>query len=220
MCPLPLKGGVYHRPAVPFPRKGPVKKISLSRLEGLTDIVLIKKCNRRLAGTIHDPSLGQLHPLADIAGAKGFRHYGGKADRRVRRKPGNAFPHRAVLILPGKIAELVQATYTAEQIAARRSNVTITVDEGSAATAEDIFTAMLAADQFHTFAEWKRMGYSVKKGAKSAITCQLWKYTDKPGKAVREAAEAAGKDAPETDPHFYMAKAHLFHALQVEKSKR
>ena len=44
-------------------------------------------------------------------------------------------------------------------------------------------------------------------------------YTDKPGKAVREAAEAAGKDAPETDPHFYMAKAHLFHALQVEKSK-
>ena len=59
-----------------------------------------------------------------------------------------------------------------------------------------------------------------KSAAKSAITCQLWKYTDKPGKAVREAAEAAGKDAPETDPHFYMAKAHLFHALQVEKSKR
>lgn len=94
---------------------------------------------------------------------------------------------------PAQLAELVQATYTAEQIAARRSNVTITVDEGSAATAEDIFTAMLAADQFHTFAEWKRMGYSVKKGAKSAITCQLWKYTDKPGKAVREAAEAAAK---------------------------
>lgn len=114
----------------------------------------------------------------------------------------------------------MNATYTAEQIAARRANITITVDEGSAATAEDIFTAMLAADQFHTFAEWKRMGYSVKKGAKSAITCQLWKYTDKPGKAAREAAEAAGKDAPETDPHFYMAKAHLFHALQVEKSKR
>ena len=63
-------------------------------------------------------------------------------------------------------------------------------------------------------------GLQREKGAKSAITCQLWKYTDKPGKAVREAAEAAGKDAPEIDPHFYMAKAHLFHALQVEKSKR
>ena len=118
------------------------------------------------------------------------------------------------------IFENVRASFTPAQLAARRANVTITVDEGSADTAEDIFTAMLAADQFHTFAEWKRMGYSVKKGAKSAITCQLWKYTDKPGKAVREAAEAAGKDAPETDPHFYMAKAHLFHALQVEKSKR
>ena len=106
---------------------------------------------------------------------------------------------------PAQLAELVQATYTAEQLAARRANVTITVDEGSADTAEDIFTAMLAADQFHTFAEWKRMGYSVKKGAKSAITCQLWKYTDKPGKAVREAAEAAGKDAPET-PAFLHGK--------------
>ena len=103
---------------------------------------------------------------------------------------------------PAQLAELVQAAYTAEQIAARRSNVTITVDEGSAATAEDIFTAMLAADQFHTFAEWKRMGYSVKKGAKSAITCQLWKYTDKPGKAAREAAAhtltPGAEEPPET----------------------
>ena len=61
---------------------------------------------------------------------------------------------------------------------------------------------MLAADQFHTFAEWKRMGYSVKKGAKSAITCQLWKYTDKPGKAAREAAAhtltPGAEELPET----------------------
>ena len=121
---------------------------------------------------------------------------------------------------PAQLAELVNATYTAEQIAARRANITITVDEGSAATAEDIFTAMLAADQFHTFAEWKRMGYSVKKGQHAALVCNLWKYTDKPGKAARDAAAAAGEEAPEVDPHFYMAKSHLFHALQVEKSKR
>lgn len=121
---------------------------------------------------------------------------------------------------PAQLAELVQATYTAEQIAARRAAVTITVDDGSEDNTENIFSAMLAADTFHTFAEWKRMGYSVKKGQHAALTCQLWKYTDKPGKAAREAAEADGKDAPETDPHFYMTKAHLFHALQVEKSKR
>ena len=69
---------------------------------------------------------------------------------------------------PAQLAELVQATYTAEQIAARRAAVTITVDEGSAESAEDIFSAMLAADTFHTFAEWKRMGYSVKKGQHSS----------------------------------------------------
>lgn len=71
---------------------------------------------------------------------------------------------------PAQLAELVAATYTAEQIA--------------------------------------------------ALVCNLWKYTDKPGKAAKEAAAAAGQDAPETDPHFYMAKSHLFNALQVEKSKR
>ena len=116
---------------------------------------------------------------------------------------------------PAQLAELVQSTYTAEQIAARRAAVTITVDEGSDESAENIFSAMLAADTFHTFAEWKRMGYSVKKGQHAALTCQLWKYTDKPGKAAREAAEADGKDAPETDPHFYMTKAHLFPAYRL-----
>ena len=103
---------------------------------------------------------------------------------------------------PAQLAELVNATYTADQLAARRANVTITVDEGSDESAENIFSAMLAADTFHTFAEWKRMGYSVKKGAKSAITCQLWKYTDKPGKAAREAAAhtltPGAEELPET----------------------
>lgn len=121
---------------------------------------------------------------------------------------------------PDQLAELVAATYTAEQIAARRAGVKITVAEGSDETPDAVFHAMLAADTFHTFAEWKRMGYSVKKGQHAALVCNLWKYTDKPGKAAKEAAAAAGQDAPETDPHFYMAKSHLFNALQVEKSKR
>ena len=121
---------------------------------------------------------------------------------------------------PAQLSELVNATFTAEQISARRACVKITVAEGSHETPDDIFLAMLAAETFHTFAEWKRVGYSVKKGQHAALTCHLWKYTDKPGKAAREAAAAAGEEAPETDPHFYMTKAHLFHALQVEKSKR
>lgn len=70
----------------------------------------------------------------------------------------------------------------------------------------------------HTFAEWKRMGYSVKKGEHAAITCQLWKFTTKPTKAAQAAAEAAGKEADE-DPHYYLAKAHLFTGAQVQRSK-
>ena len=119
-----------------------------------------------------------------------------------------------------QLAELVNATHTAEQINARRASVKITVAEGSDETPDGIFLAMLAAETFHTFAEWKRMGYSVKKGQHAALVCNLWKYTEKPGKAAREAAAAAGEEALEVDPHFYMTKAHLFHALQVEKSKR
>ena len=120
---------------------------------------------------------------------------------------------------PAQLADLVKAIYPAEKISARRASVKITVAEDSDDTPEDIFNAMLAADTFHTFAEWKRMGYSVKKGEHAALVCNLWKYTEKPGKAAREAAAAAGEDAPESDPHFYMAKSHLFSALQVQKSK-
>ena len=74
----------------------------------------------------------------------------------------------------------------------------------------------------HTFAEWKKAGYSVKRGEHAAITCDLWKYTDRPGKATKAArAEAAkagqnGPDADAPDPHYYMAKAHLFTREQVK----
>ena len=77
----------------------------------------------------------------------------------------------------------------------------------------------------HTFAEWKKAGFSVKRGEHAALVCDLWKYTSKPGKstqAVREAAQKAGKDvdmnAP--DPHYYMAKSHLFTAAQVHEIEK
>lgn len=117
---------------------------------------------------------------------------------------------------PSQLADLVAATYTPEQIAARRACVVVDAADGNA---DDIITADLAADTFHTFAEWKKLGFSVKKGQHAAITCKLWKYTDKPGKAVRDAAAESGEDAPKTDPHFYMATAHLFNRLQVEPLK-
>lgn len=100
----------------------------------------------------------------------------------------------------------------------------------NAAIAHGIYTkaeaqAIVAAKgclPIHTFAEWKKAGYSVKRGEHAAITCDLWKYTDRPGKATKAArAEAAkaGQNAPDADapdPHYYMAKAHLFTSAQVK----
>lgn len=65
----------------------------------------------------------------------------------------------------------------------------------------------------HTFAEWKKAGYSVKRGEHAAITCDLWKYTERPGKAAKAArAEAAkaGQNGPDTPcfPHIQDVARH------------
>lgn len=96
----------------------------------------------------------------------------------------------------------------------------------SEAIAAGIYTqeqadAILAAGRplpIHTFPEWLRMGYGVKKGEKAAIKTRLWKYTTKPTKAAREAAELAGKE-PDADPHYYLAPAYLFTAAQVQPTQ-
>lgn len=74
----------------------------------------------------------------------------------------------------------------------------------------------------HTFQEWKRMGYSVKKGEHAALACNLWKFTNKPGKAAKalrdaaaDLAQATGQDE-QNDPHYYMARAYLFAWSQVK----
>lgn len=73
----------------------------------------------------------------------------------------------------------------------------------------------------HTFQEWKHMGFSVKKGEHAALVCYLWKFTNKPGKAGRQAVANLSEVAAELveekdDPHYYMAKASLFTAAQVK----
>lgn len=121
---------------------------------------------------------------------------------------------------PEEIHELVTSALTPEHIEKAAATMTVEV-EGMDPTAA--LEAVLAADLFHTFQYWKSCGYSVKKGEHAAITCGLWKYTDKPSKAAREAAaalpEGMDKD-PEHDPHFYITKSHLFHIGQVQKSDK
>lgn len=113
---------------------------------------------------------------------------------------------------PTQLSQLAAATYSAEQRAAYAT--CITVSPNSTATPDEIISAHMAADSFHTFAEWKTLGYSVKKGQHAALCCQLWRYTDKPDKAAQE----AGADPDRPDPRFYRTKAYLFHFLQVEKN--
>ena len=69
---------------------------------------------------------------------------------------------------------------------------------------------------FHTFAEWKSRGYHVKRGEHALFTADLWKYTDKPSKAQREAAVQNGDDAPASDGHYYLKTSYIFGAHQVE----
>jgi len=95
----------------------------------------------------------------------------------------------------------------------------------SAAVEQGIYTeeqvnAILASGHMiplHTFQEWKARGYSVKKGEKAMLHVDLWKYTTRPAKALREAAEAAGEELPD-DPHYYKKLSHLFHVSQVRRT--
>jgi len=71
-------------------------------------------------------------------------------------------------------------------------------------------------EPIHTFAEWKKAGFIVKKGQHAVAKFTIWMFTDKPTKAAQEAAETAGKE-PDADPHYYMKTAAFFSASQVEK---
>ena len=70
---------------------------------------------------------------------------------------------------------------------------------------------------FHTFAEWKARGYSVKKGEKAFLAVPLWKFTNKPNMAARKAAEEAGEEV-NPDPHYYKKLSYIFGFNQVEKT--
>ena len=64
----------------------------------------------------------------------------------------------------------------------------------------------------HTFQEWHNLGYMVKKGEKSRMTCMIWKYSSK---------NVPTEDGQEEEKggRYFLAKAHFFTADQVEKIK-
>lgn len=106
--------------------------------------------------------------------------------------------------------QIAAAAYSAEKIA----SVAAAIDGKEGADAIDAAEIILAAAQVHTFQEWKRRGYSVKKGEKTLIGCFLWNFTERPNKAQR-AALSAEELEEQPDPHYYKKFSHLFSCLQV-----
>lgn len=122
-------------------------------------------------------------------------------------------------LAPATLHTIATAHHTAAQIEALAAQITVTEDDGTQhpGTTHDA-EIIFAAGELHTFDYWKKAGKSVKLHEKALIECYLWKYTTKPSKAQREAAEAEGKEAA-PDPHYYPTKSHLFSCLQVQDSK-
>lgn len=127
--------------------------------------------------------------------------------------------NEAAKLAPATLHTIATAHHTAAQIEALAAQITVTEDDGTQhpGTTHDA-EIILAASELHAFDYWKKVGKSVKLHEKALIECYLWKYTTKPSKAQREAAEAEGKEAA-PDPHYYPTKSHLFSCLQVQDSK-
>lgn len=73
---------------------------------------------------------------------------------------------------------------------------------------------MLEPEEIHTFADWKARGYFVNKGERAVARFDIWNYTNKPNKAAREKAAAAGEEIAE-DPHYYLKAACFFKMSQT-----
>ena len=63
----------------------------------------------------------------------------------------------------------------------------------------------------HTFKEWQRLGYCVKKGEKAAMICDIWRMTNYKKNSATDDKEEEKED------HFYMKTAYFFTFDQVEK---
>lgn len=82
-------------------------------------------------------------------------------------------------------------------------------------TAEQVEACFSAGHQLplHTFAEWKRLGFIVKKGEKSKLAVDIWMKSNK-----KQTAETKDGDEIEVDTsRFYKKLSHFFTFEQVEK---
>lgn len=116
--------------------------------------------------------------------------------------------------------ELVSRFYTVEQVQGVAAGLELVPDEdGNTPDPIESAEALLCAGLFHTWAEWHKDGLAVKFGEKAAITCELWKHSDKKKQPKPDADELTKAAAEQDKGYYYLAKAHLFHRGQVEKQQ-
>ena len=65
----------------------------------------------------------------------------------------------------------------------------------------------------HTFAEWKKNGFQVKKGEKARLKVEIWKKSNK----TQTAETKDGNEIEIDTSHFYKKLSHFFTLDQVEK---
>lgn len=116
--------------------------------------------------------------------------------------------------------DLVSRFYTAEQVERYTAGLKFEPDgNGNTPDPVEAAEAFLCSKLFHTWAEWHKEGLTVKKGEKAAITCELWKLSDKKKQPKPDADELTKAAAEQDKGYYYLAKAHLFHRGQVEKQQ-
>lgn len=77
----------------------------------------------------------------------------------------------------------------------------------------DAFLTATGDLPIHTFAEWRKMGYCVRKGEKAKLVCDIWRMTNYKKKETED-------DTEEKKDHFYLKTAYFFTAEQVEKIEK
>ena len=118
---------------------------------------------------------------------------------------------------PEQLYTLAAAHTSPEHLAKLAASVTVTDKKtGEQLDPMPEICADIVGALFHTYNEWKQQGLQVKRGQKASLSCYLWRWTDKPSKAQREAAKN-DSDADRPDPHYYKTLSHLFFIDQVEK---
>lgn len=112
-----------------------------------------------------------------------------------------------------------QIIFSMEQQLAEEGKIKYTGRVMKATTPEGEEIEIKETESLHTYKEWQSLGFQVKKGQKAIAKFTIWNFTNKPSKAVREAAEKEGKEVTTTG-HYYMKESSFFSDSQVEPIKK